>query len=92
MSHVVRNLPMVAWGGLIGWLLAKAHRGWVVNLQRRRIQGPSPRTPGSCGARAPASGRATPHRVARRVPQRAQRLRRKASLTFSAACLRLALV
>lgn len=40
MSHVVRNLPMVAWGGLIGWLLAKAHRGWVVNLQRRRIQGP----------------------------------------------------
>jgi hypothetical protein len=38
MSHVVRNLPWVAWGGLIGWLLAKAHRGWVVNLQRRRIQ------------------------------------------------------
>jgi len=38
MSHVVRNLPFVAWGGLIGWLLAKAHRGWVVNLQRRRIQ------------------------------------------------------
>jgi hypothetical protein len=38
MSHVVHNLPFVAWGGLIGWLLAKAHRGWVVNLQRRRIQ------------------------------------------------------
>jgi hypothetical protein len=37
MSHVVHNLPFVAWGGLIGWLLAKAHRGWVVNLQRRRI-------------------------------------------------------
>jgi hypothetical protein len=37
MSHVVHNLPLVAWGGLIGWLLAKAHRGWVVNLQRRRI-------------------------------------------------------
>jgi hypothetical protein len=38
MSHVVRNLPLVAWGGLIGWLLAKAHHGWVVNLQRRRVQ------------------------------------------------------
>lgn len=38
MSHVVRNLPWVAWGGLIGWLLAKTHRGWVVNLQRRSIQ------------------------------------------------------
>lgn len=38
MSHVARNLPWAAWGGLIGWLLAKAHRGWVVNLQRRSIQ------------------------------------------------------
>jgi hypothetical protein len=38
MSHVVHNLPFVAWGGLLGWLLAKAHRGWVVSLQRRRIQ------------------------------------------------------
>jgi hypothetical protein len=38
MSHVVHNLPFIAWGGLIGWLLAKAHRGWVVNLQRRHIQ------------------------------------------------------
>ena len=38
MSQVVHNLPFVAWGGLIGWLLAKAHRGWVVNLQRHRIQ------------------------------------------------------
>ena len=38
MSHVVRNVPFVAWGGLIGWLLAKVHRGWVVNLQRQRIQ------------------------------------------------------
>jgi hypothetical protein len=38
MSHVVHNLPFVAWGGLIGWLLAKAHRGWVVNLQHHRIQ------------------------------------------------------
>ena len=38
MSHVVHNLPFVAWGGLIGWLLAKAHRGWVVNLQRHRVQ------------------------------------------------------
>jgi hypothetical protein len=38
MSHVVRNVPFVAWGGLIGWLLAKAHRGWVVDVQRQRIQ------------------------------------------------------
>jgi hypothetical protein len=28
MSHVVRNVPF----------LAKAHRGWVVDLQRHRIR------------------------------------------------------
>jgi hypothetical protein len=39
MSHVVHNLPWIAWGGLLGWLLAKAHRGWVVNLLRRRMEG-----------------------------------------------------
>jgi hypothetical protein len=38
MSHVVNNLPWIAWGGLVGWLLAKAHRGWVVNLLRRRME------------------------------------------------------
>jgi hypothetical protein len=54
MSHVVHNLPFVAWGGLVGWLLAKAHRGWVVNLQRRRIQrllAQNPRRRRSRGAR-----------------------------------------
>jgi hypothetical protein len=39
MSHVVHNLPWIAWGGLLGWLFAKAHRGWVVNLLRRRVEG-----------------------------------------------------
>jgi hypothetical protein len=38
MRHVVQNLPWIAWGGLLGWLLAKAHRGWVVNLLRRRME------------------------------------------------------
>jgi hypothetical protein len=38
MSYVVHDVPFLAWGGLIGWLLAKAHRGVVVNLQRRSIQ------------------------------------------------------
>ena len=38
MEEVVNNLPWIAWGGLLGWLLAKAHRGWVVNVLQRRIQ------------------------------------------------------
>jgi hypothetical protein len=38
MNEVVNNLPWIAWGGLLGWLLAKAHRGWVVNVLQRRIQ------------------------------------------------------